>query len=91
MRGLPPVKKKKTLLLFGTFILRAFRAPAFSSFGAAGHLNAFPVDQCIGDLAPGFMQVAPRSFARDPEFFCCLFLFEPFEIDKPDQLDLIGL
>ena len=37
------------------------------------------------------MEIAPRGLARDSEFFCRIFLFEPFEIDEPYQLDLIGL
>jgi hypothetical protein len=37
------------------------------------------------------MEIAPRGLARDPEFFCCLFLFQTFQIDEPYQLDLIGL
>jgi hypothetical protein len=68
-----------------------FRASAFSSFCAAGHLDAFSINQCIGNLAPGFMEVAPRGLAGNAEFFCRLFLFEPCEIDEPYQLDLIGL
>lgn len=83
--------KTKSFLILSCVILRAFRAPAFRNFRAAGHLDSFAVDECIGNLASCLVQVAPCGLAGDPEFFCRLFLFEPFEIDEPYQLDLIGL
>ena len=70
---------------------RAFRAPAFRRFRAAGHLDALPVNERIGDLAPRFVEIAPGSFAGDPEPFCRFLLFKAFEINEPDQLDLVGL
>jgi len=69
----------------------ALRALAVRCFLATGHFDCFPVHQCIGNLAAGFVQVAPCSFARDPEFFCGFFLFKPFQIDKPYKFDLLGL
>jgi hypothetical protein len=79
-------------LLFppGTFA-GTFGAPAFRCFGAACHLDTFPVDKCIGNFAPGFMKIPPGSFARDPEFLCRFFLFKAFQIDEPYQFDLIRL
>jgi hypothetical protein len=68
----------------------ALRAPAFRCFLAASYLDPFTVHQCIGDLAPGFVQVPPCSLTGDAEFFCCLFLLKPFEINKADKLDFIG-
>jgi hypothetical protein len=69
----------------------ALRAPAFRCFYAAGHLDTLAVDECIGNFPPGFVEIAPCGLARDPEFFRCLFLFQPFEVDEPDQLNLIGV
>jgi hypothetical protein len=69
----------------------ALRALPVRSFLATSHLDTLSVDKRIGNLAAGFMQVAPCSFARDPEFFCGFFLFKSFQIDKPYQFDLLGL
>ena len=71
-----PRKKGPGFLLFLiSSVPRAFRAPAFSSFCAAGHFDPFPVDECIGNFPAGFVEIAPRGLTRDPEFFCCFFLF----------------
>jgi hypothetical protein len=35
------------------------------------------------------MQVTPCGFAGDSQSLCCLFLFKSFEIDKPDQFNLL--
>jgi hypothetical protein len=92
MPGTRPAEKKlRIALLPVSSILRAFRAPAFRCFCATGHLDSFPVNECIGNFPAGFVQVAPRGLAGDPEFFCRLFLFKSFEIDEPYQFDLIGL
>jgi hypothetical protein len=72
-------------------LLGAFRAPAFCRFLAAGHLDPFSIHQCIGNLAPGLMEIAPRGFAGYPEVLGSLFLFEPFKVNEPDQFDLIGV
>ncbi len=77
------------MLILG--ILRAFRTPALCGLGAAGHLDPFPVDERIGNFSPSLVEIAPSGLAGDAQFFCRLFLFETFEIDEPDQLDLIGL
>jgi hypothetical protein len=66
----------------------AFRAPAFRSSPAPGHLDALPIHQCIGNFFPGFMQVAPRSLTGDSQFCGCFFLFEPFKIDQTNQFNL---
>jgi hypothetical protein len=86
-----PLLKIELLLDPAGLILRAFRASAFRCFCTAGHLDPFSVDQSIGDLAPGFVEIAPSGLAGDPEFLGSFFLFEPFEIDEPYQFDLIGL
>jgi hypothetical protein len=90
MSGIRPAKKSTYFFLrmIGS-VPRALRASSFCCFRAAGHLDPFPVDKSIGNLPSGFVQVAPRGLAGYPEFFCRLFLFEPFEIDEPDQLDLV--
>lgn len=80
--------KKNSFLIMSCVI---FRAPAFRRFRAAGHLDTFAVDKSISNFSPGFVQVAPRGLAGDPEFFCCLFLSETFNIDEPNRFDLIGL
>ena len=67
----------------------AIRAPAFGCSCTAAPLDPFPVDQC--NLAPGIMQIPPCGFAGYPQSLCRLFLFKSFEVDKPDQLDLISL
>jgi hypothetical protein len=67
----------------------ALRAPAFSSFGTASHLDSLSVDKGICYLAPGIMQVPPCGFAGDSQSLCRLFLFKPFEVDKPDQFNLL--
>jgi hypothetical protein len=91
-RASDPLKKRWTfLLVFVSSVTVTLRAPAFRCFCASGHLDAFPIDQRIGNLASGFMQVAPCGLAGDSEFLSRLFLFEPFEIDEPYQFDLIGL
>jgi hypothetical protein len=85
----PP--KIKSFLIPARVILWALRAPAFRSFCAAGHFDTLPIDECISNLFAGFMEIAPCGLTRDTEFLCRLFLFEPFEVDEPDQLDLLGL
>jgi hypothetical protein len=69
--------------------LGAFRAPAFGCFRATGHFDSFPVDQRICDLAPGFVKVPPRGLAGDSQSLGSLFLFQAFEIDKANQLNLL--
>jgi hypothetical protein len=56
----------------------ALRAPAFGCCCTAGHLDPFPVDQCVSNLAPGIMQVPPYGFAGYPQSLCRLFLFKSF-------------
>ena len=67
------------------------RATAFRSLRTPCHLNTFPIDERIGNLSSGFVEIAPCSLAGYTEFFCCLFLLKSFEIDKTDQLDLIRI
>ena len=67
----------------------ALRAPAFRRFCAAGHFDTFSIDECVSDLAPGFVQVPPCGLAGDAEFLCRFFLFKAFEIDKTDQFNLL--
>jgi hypothetical protein len=91
-RASDPLKKKWWFLLFPvSSVTGALRASSFCSFCAAGHLDTLAVDERIGDLAPGLMQVAPRGLAGDPEFLCRLFLFKAFKVDEPDKLDFVGL
>jgi hypothetical protein len=91
MSGISPPKKVPIVLSMIGGVPRALRAPAFCRSRAAGYLNPFPVDKSIGNLPTGFMQVAPRGLAGYSEFFCRFFLLEPFEVDEPDQLDLVWL
>lgn len=69
----------------------ALRAPTFRRFLASCHLYPLTIYKSIGDLAPGLVQVPPRCLPGNPESLCRLFLFKPFQINEPDQLDLIGL
>jgi hypothetical protein len=89
--GSRPLKKQDAFLVVISVNPRAFRASPLSSLCAAGHVDTLAVDECICDLAPGFMQVAPRGLARDSHPLCRLFLFQTFEIDEPYQFNLIGL
>jgi hypothetical protein len=70
---------------------KALRAPAFGCFCAASHLDSLSIDKGICYLAPGIMQVSPCGFAGDPQSLCRLFLFKSFEVDKPDQFNLLRL
>jgi hypothetical protein len=68
---------------------KALRAPAFGCFCAASHLDSLSVDKGICYLAPGIVQVSPCGFAGDSQSLCRLFLFKSFEVDKPDQFNLL--
>jgi hypothetical protein len=75
--------------IFPTMITRALRAPAFSSFGTAGHFDPFPVDQSVSDLTPGIMEIPPCGLTGDSQSLGSLFLFKTFEIDETDQFNLL--
>jgi hypothetical protein len=60
----------------------------FGCFPASSHLDTLAIHQCIGNFFPGFVQIAPRSFTGDSQFCGGFFLFEPFEINEPDQFNL---
>lgn len=70
MPGPARYKKQDAFLVVISINPRALRTSPLSSLCAAGHVDTLAVDECICDLAPGFMQVAPRGLARDSEFFC---------------------
>jgi hypothetical protein len=69
----------------------AFRAPAFRRFTAPGHLDTLAMYQGIGNLFPGFVQVAPCRLAGDSQFCGCFFLLEPFKINETNQLNLFRI
>jgi hypothetical protein len=58
-------------------------------FLAAGDLDSFAEHKRVGNFPAGFVKIAPRGFAGDPESGGCLFLFKPFEIDKPEQFQFV--
>lgn len=87
--GIPPAKTVHSLLF--RIALRASGAALFSSHHAAGHGDAFPISQCIGNPAAGFVEVPPCGPARDPGPFGSRFLFEVLGIDEPDELDRPGI
>jgi hypothetical protein len=75
----------------GSILLGALRAATFRCFPAAAHLDSFAVYQCIGNLTASLVQVAPSGFTRNSEFLGSFFLFEPIEIDEPNQFYLFRL
>jgi hypothetical protein len=56
---------------------------------ASLHIDVFPVNQRVGHFAPCFMEISPGSAAGDSQGCRGCFLFKPFQIDQPEQLDLL--
>jgi hypothetical protein len=67
----------------------ALGASPLSRFCAAGHFNAFPINQCVSDLTPGIMEIPPCGLTGDPQSLGRFFLFKTFEIDETDQFNFL--
>ena len=56
--------------------------PPFDAAFTAGDLNFFPVDEGIGNLTPGFMEIFPYGTPGYPDDSPCLLLLQPVQVDQ---------
>jgi len=84
MPGPTSLKEKNSKILFVRIDTRAFRASPFGSFCTADHVDAFSVDQGIGNLAACLMEIPPCGLAGYAHPFCSLFLLKPIKVDEAD-------
>lgn len=88
-RAPPPAFKFGSVQVSVSIDPQAFRAPAFGGFRAAGHIDALSIDERIGYLPVGLMQIPPCCLAGDSLPLCSCLLLKAFQVYKAEQFDVI--
>jgi hypothetical protein len=79
------------LFCVSDFFIAFTGTEALGSSLAACNFNALPIDKCIGNFCPDFLEITPRGLSRNPHSYCSLFLFKTFNIDQAYQFNLFGM
>ena len=64
--------------------------PLFLPAAAPGDPDRLAVHQCVGDLCPRLVEVAPEGLPGDADGMGGFFLLEPRKIDEAEGLHLLG-
>jgi hypothetical protein len=66
-----------------------FWTSAFVSEGTPIHLDGLAMDEGIGNLSPGSMEVAPEGFPGDSHHGGCFLLFKAQEVNESKDLKFV--
>lgn len=66
------------------------RTPAFAPSLAPGNFDPFAVDERIGHLLPGFMEILPDRSPGNSHDCTCLLLHQPVQVDEFQEFKLFG-